>query len=63
MNTNPNVNFTCTLGSPFSRQIRQNPLNLSQRHNSENIGNLRQLPRGRSPFRQSMQNLNAVSYK
>ncbi|XP_051158466.1 uncharacterized protein LOC127279864 [Leptopilina boulardi] len=60
MNANSNVNFTCTLGSPFSHEIVQQPLNLSQRQNRENIGNLHQLPRGRTAFRQSMQNLNIL---
>ncbi|XP_043474215.1 uncharacterized protein LOC122506214 [Leptopilina heterotoma] len=60
MNANSNVNFTCTLGSPFSHEIGQQPLSLSQRQNSENIGNPHQLSRGRSTFRQSMQNLNVL---
>lgn len=60
MNTNPNVNFTCTLGSQYSPGTRQRSMSLSQRQNNGSTSNLLQLPRGRSPFRQNMQNLNTL---
>ncbi|XP_046480085.1 uncharacterized protein [Neodiprion pinetum] len=59
MNTGQNVNFMCTLGNDYVREIRQRSMSLS-RNQGGNVSNLRQLPRGRSPFRQSMQSLNMV---
>jgi len=54
----PNVNFMCTLGSEYI-PTRQRPLTFTSRQPAT-IGSPRQLPRGRSPYRQSAQNLNMV---
>ncbi|XP_015609855.1 uncharacterized protein LOC107274820 isoform X2 [Cephus cinctus] len=59
MNTNSNVNFMCTLGNEYSPGIRQRSLSLSQ-NQTGSMNNLRQLPRGRSPITQTVQNLNMV---
>lgn len=63
MITGPNVNFMCTLGNDYIRGIRQRSMSRSMslsRNQGGSVNNLRQLPRGRSPFRQSMQGLNMV---
>lgn len=59
-NSNSNVNFMCTLGNEYTPGSHQCPLNVSQSRNGGTVNSLRQLPRGRSPFRQSMQSLNMV---
>ncbi|XP_011882336.1 PREDICTED: uncharacterized protein LOC105570030 [Vollenhovia emeryi] len=57
----PNVNFMCTLGSEYiPTATRQRPLTLAQSRQPATIGTLRQLPRGRSPYRQSAQSLNMI---
>ncbi|EZA56731.1 uncharacterized protein LOC105278037 isoform X2 [Ooceraea biroi] len=61
LNATP-VNFMCTLGSEYMPSAtRQRPLTLQpSRHPAATIGSPRQLPRGRSPYRQSVQSLNMV---
>ncbi|XP_012257902.2 putative mediator of RNA polymerase II transcription subunit 29 [Athalia rosae] len=59
INTSPNVNFMCTLGNNYTRGMRQRSMSLS-RNQGGSANNLRQLPRGRSPFRQTMQSLNMI---
>ncbi|XP_072767870.1 uncharacterized protein [Anoplolepis gracilipes] len=57
----PNVNFMCTLGNEYTPSaIRQRPLTFTQSRPTATIGNMRQLPRGRSPYRQSVQGVNMV---
>lgn len=57
----PNVNFMCTLGSEYiPTATRQRPLTLTQSRQPATITSPRQMPRGRSPFRQSAQALNMV---
>ncbi|CAL1679757.1 unnamed protein product [Lasius platythorax] len=57
----PNVNFMCTLGSEYTpNATRQRPLTLTQNRHPAAIGGMRQLPRGRSPYRQSAQGVNMV---
>ncbi|XP_032678177.1 uncharacterized protein LOC116847357 isoform X2 [Odontomachus brunneus] len=56
----PNVNFMCTLGSEYAPTARQRPLTLAQNRHTATIGSPRQIPRGRSPYRQTTQGLNMV---
>ncbi|XP_011145630.1 uncharacterized protein LOC105186847 isoform X2 [Harpegnathos saltator] len=56
----PNINFMCTLGSDYTPTMRQRPLTLAQNRHSATISTPRQMPRGRSPYRQSTQGLNMV---
>lgn len=60
LNTNSNVNFMCTLGNEYSPSTHQRPLTLAPSRNGNAVNSLRPLPRGRSPFRQSVQSLNMV---
>ncbi|XP_071635388.1 uncharacterized protein [Temnothorax longispinosus] len=61
MTPTPNVNFMCTLGSEYMpTTTRQRPLTLAQSRQPATISSPRQLPRGRSPYRQSAQGLNMV---
>ncbi|XP_078040080.1 uncharacterized protein LOC144471671 isoform X2 [Augochlora pura] len=60
LNTNSNVNFMCTLGNEYTPSTHQRPLALAPSRNGSAVNSLRQLPRGRSPFRQSVQSLNMV---
>ncbi|XP_068977211.1 uncharacterized protein [Bombus flavifrons] len=60
LNTNSNVNFMYTLGNEYSPSTHQRPLTLTPSRNGSAVNSLRPLPRGRSPFRQSVQNLNMV---
>lgn len=51
----------CTLGSEYTpNATRQRPLTLTQNRHPAAIGGMRQLPRGRSPYRQSAQGVNMV---
>ncbi|XP_018402643.1 PREDICTED: uncharacterized protein LOC108779681 isoform X2 [Cyphomyrmex costatus] len=60
LTSTPNVNFMCTLGSEYiPTTTRQRPLTLAQ-NRPMTITNPRQMPRGRSPFRQSAQALNMI---
>ncbi|KAL6263741.1 hypothetical protein P5V15_003825 [Pogonomyrmex californicus] len=57
----PNVNFMCTLGSEYvPTSARPRPLTLAQSRQSATIGSARQLPRGRSPYRQGTQALDVI---
>ncbi|XP_053995671.1 uncharacterized protein LOC128885595 [Hylaeus anthracinus] len=58
INANSNVNFMCTLGNTPS--THQRSLALAPSRNGNAVNSLRQLPRGRSPFRQNIQSLNMV---
>ncbi|XP_029047730.1 uncharacterized protein LOC114878282 isoform X1 [Osmia bicornis bicornis] len=60
LNTNSNVNFMCTLGNEYSAGTHQRPVTLTPSRNGNAVNSLRQLPRGRSPFRQNVQSLNMV---
>lgn len=60
LNTNSSVNFMCTLRNEYSPSTHQRPVTLAPSRNGSVINNLRQLPRGPSPFRQSVQSLNMV---
>lgn len=60
LNANSNVNFMCTLGNEYSPGTHQRSLALAQSRNGGPISSLRQLPRGRSPFRPNIPNLNMV---
>ncbi|XP_043266338.1 uncharacterized protein LOC122405545 isoform X1 [Colletes gigas] len=60
LNTNSNVNFMCTLGNEYNPSTHQRPLTLAPSRNGNAVNSLRQLPRGRSPFRQNVQSLNMV---
>lgn len=53
-----NVNFMCTLGNNYTPNTHEHSISLPQNRNGRSMSSLRQLPRGRSPFRQSVQNLN-----
>ncbi|XP_039303920.1 uncharacterized protein LOC105199195 isoform X2 [Solenopsis invicta] len=56
-----NVNFMCTLGSEYvPTATRQRPLTLAQSRQPATITSPRQMPRGRSPYRQSAQALNMI---
>ncbi|XP_018314971.1 uncharacterized protein [Mycetomoellerius zeteki] len=60
LSSTPNVNFMCTLGNEYiPTTTRQRPLTLAQNRPST-ITNPRQMPRGRSPFRQNSQPLNMI---
>ncbi|XP_050462704.1 uncharacterized protein LOC126857381 isoform X1 [Cataglyphis hispanica] len=57
----PNVNFMCTLGSEYTpTTTRQRPLTLTQSRHTAAMSNMRQLPRGRSPYRQSAPGVNMI---
>ncbi|XP_015432478.1 PREDICTED: uncharacterized protein LOC107188662 [Dufourea novaeangliae] len=60
LSANSNVNFMCTLGNDYTPGTHQRPLPLVPARNGSAVSSLRQLPRGRSPFRQSVQSLNMV---
>lgn len=51
-----------TLGNEYSPSTHQPPLALTPNRNGNAMNTLRPLPRGRSPFRQSVQSLNMVRY-
>jgi len=61
LNPTPNVNFMCTLGTEYiPTATHQRPLTLAQTRQPATIGTPRQMPRGRSPYRQNVQSLNMV---
>ncbi|KAL0132605.1 hypothetical protein PUN28_000398 [Cardiocondyla obscurior] len=61
LTSTPNVNFMCTLGSDYiPTSTRPRPLTIAQNRTPAAVVNPRQLPRGRSPFRQNVQSLNML---
>ncbi|XP_029155585.1 uncharacterized protein LOC114928503 isoform X2 [Nylanderia fulva] len=57
----PNVNFMCTLGSEYTpTPTRPRLLTLAPTQHIVPIGGMRQLPRGRSPYRQNAPGVNMV---